>query len=141
MHVLLKEAIEVLHAGVAKDRSVGADLVDRENAERPLREGQANIDLTLDHCLLVFTTKGSLERSHPHSELSRDGCEPKLHVAVRGKDEVMRNACGIVKKGGIEAPFWRRSHCADLGDDLILDCRQLACRATFQICSLQAERQ
>jgi hypothetical protein len=109
VHVLLEEAIEVLYEAVAKKRRNRADLGGRKDAEQPLRKVQAGLQLAPRHCFVVFAKEGPLERSHLYPEFSCDGCEPQLHVAVRGKDEVVRNARRVLEEGCIDSVFRRRS--------------------------------
>jgi hypothetical protein len=139
MHVLLEETIEVLHHVVAKERGDRADLGGWEDAQQPPRMSEPCFNLALHHRYSVFVKESSLERSHLCAEFSGDGLKAQLHVSVQIKDEMMRSACGALKKRGIEAISRRCSHCPDLSNDLNLDRRQLAGGAACHSCSLQAE--
>lgn len=86
VHVLLEEAIEVLHEVVAQNRCNHTDLGCRKYAEQPSGECEARLYLEFRHGHMVLADEGPLQRSHFHSKLSGNGPEPQLHIAVRGKD-------------------------------------------------------
>ena len=98
--MLFKKAIEALHLVIAQKCCDRTDLGGREDAEKPLRESETNLNLALHHCFLVFAEEGPLQCSYLHPEFSRYRCDPQLHIAVRSMDEVMHKPGGTRKKGG-----------------------------------------
>ena len=67
MHVLLEEAIEVLHQSVSEHCSYGANFGWGIYAEQPQREPKTGLNLELCHGHLVFNRKGPLQSSHLHA--------------------------------------------------------------------------
>jgi hypothetical protein len=139
--MLLKEAIEVPHEVVAKNRRYRADLGGRECAEQVLREGEPDLYLELHHRLLEFGGKCPLEGSPLNSEFSCKSSEPQLHVSVGGKNEVMCKTRRAFKERSKGTAARRGSQCADLRDDIFLDRRELVCREAVHNCFLRTQGQ
>jgi hypothetical protein len=73
---------------------------------------------------VVLIEEDSLECSHLNADLSCNGCQPQLHVAVRIEDEMMSSARRVLKKRAMDAFSRRRSQSGYLLNDLVFDSRQ-----------------
>jgi hypothetical protein len=124
MHTFSEEAIEVSHFFVTQDRCNHADLRWWKDAEKPLRKRQANVDLKLKRRFVVLGNEVSFQRPHFHPDLTSDGANADLYIAVIGQYEMVHKACRIIEQNPMKIIAWRCSQRAELSDHFSLYGRQ-----------------
>jgi hypothetical protein len=139
MHAFSEEAMEVSNVCVAEYGCHHADLCWREDAQKPLREREADVDLELEGHLVVLGDEGALQRSHLCSDLASNRARTDLYIAVIDQNEMMQQAGWIVEQYPVKIISWRCSQRAELFDHFSLDGSQPFNGATSHERSLKAK--
>jgi hypothetical protein len=140
MQVFSEEAMEVSNICVAEYGCNHADLCRWEDAEEPLREREADVDLELKGRLVVLGDEGALQRSHLDSDLASNRAQTDLYVAVVDQDEMMQQPGWIVEQYPGKIIAWHCSQRAELSDHFSLDGCQPFNGTTSHEGSLKAKR-